>query len=121
MVSVCMNVVMPGLICGQLSSLITELENWDQVLKRQWLQQSGDVDDAQWLCPVPSDHLLQPVAKRPHSNSDESGDGQCSSSVKRSKNRDIKTDKPAASAKEKPFVSSAPLFLLKQPMEKQSA
>ena len=121
MVSVCMNVAMLGLIRGQLSSLITELENWDQALKCQWLQQSGDVDDAQWLHPAPSDHLLQPVAKRPCSNSDKPGNGSRSGSLKRSKKHDIETDKPAASAKEKPFVSSGPLFLLKQPMEKQSA
>ena len=68
-----------------------------------------------------SDHLLQPAAKRPRSNSDELGDGQHSGSLKCSKERDTKRDKPAASAKEKPFVSSAPLFLLKQPVEKQSA
>ena len=108
-----MNVMMPGLIWGRLSSLITKLENLDQVLKYQWLQQSGDIDDAQWLGPVPPDHLLQPAAKWPRSNSDKPGDGQCSGSLKRSNKHDTKTDKPAASATEKPFVSSAPLFLLK--------
>ena len=120
MVSVRMDVAMPGLICGRLSSLITELENWDQHLERQWLQQSGDIDDAQWLRPVPSDHLLQPVAKRPRSNSDEPSAGLCSGSLKRSKKPDAEAEKPAARTKEKPFVSSAPLFLLKKPADVQN-
>ena len=90
---------MPGLIRGRLSSLITELENWDQILECQWLQQSGDIDDAQWLRPVPSDHLLQPVAKGPRSNSDEPSDGPRSGSLKRSKKRDAEADKPAARAR----------------------
>ena len=67
--SLCMDVKMLGLIWGGSLSLLDKLVQWDQALAFQWLQQSGNVDDAKWLHPVPADHLVQP-AKWPQSDSE---------------------------------------------------